>query len=418
MLFDAVLFDLDGTLVATDRFWAPAARTGCRRAFRELGLEREPPGADAWMSIVGSPLTEGLARLFPDLDPAALAVVERECMAEEHRQLDAGGAAPMPGAVALLSEIRAAGLSIGIASNCSAAYLEHMLGPALELGPLVHEARCLDSPGIGNKADMIADLLRTFGTRSAVFVGDRVTDRDAAWENGLPHVHCRFGFAAAGEPTAAEASIEDLGELTRVLRRRRAWLEQVFERAGVLRDLAAAAHPIAVGLTGPPASGKTLFARDAARVFDGHGIPAAAVGLERFRRAAGEPEDVLSPFDLARLEAEVLAPLERGELPADGVDAAADVLLLEGPGLLDPRLRGRLKRVLYLDLADELQLRRAAAQVPPGGDPKGLLELHRHGLPAHRALAERYPPAEHADLILDGSNPLGPVGLDPGPTGG
>ena len=38
--YDAVLFDLDGTLVATDRFWPQAARAGALLAFEELGLER------------------------------------------------------------------------------------------------------------------------------------------------------------------------------------------------------------------------------------------------------------------------------------------------------------------------------------------------------------------------------------------
>ena len=37
--FRAALFDLDGTLIATDRFWIQAARVGARRAFQELGLE-------------------------------------------------------------------------------------------------------------------------------------------------------------------------------------------------------------------------------------------------------------------------------------------------------------------------------------------------------------------------------------------
>ena len=61
--FDSIVFDLDGTLVATDRFWIPAARAGARRAFEELGLERELPSADQWMSMVGYPLEEGFRRV-------------------------------------------------------------------------------------------------------------------------------------------------------------------------------------------------------------------------------------------------------------------------------------------------------------------------------------------------------------------
>jgi len=427
VLHDAVLFDLDGTLVATDRFWIPAARTGARAAFDELGLDREPPSAADWMGIVGDPFERGLERLFPDLDAAQRGVIGRACVAEEHRLLDAGGAAPMPGALELLAGLRASGVRVGVASNCARAYLDHMLGN-VGLGEFVEEARCLDSAGVRSKADMIAQLLDVFDTRSAVFVGDRATDRDAAWGNGLPHVHCDFGFAPSGERVAAEARVEDLGELQRVLARREAWIAGALEDAGVLGSLAAAPAPIAIGVTGGSASGKTLFARDAARVFRMRGVPARAASLDDFLRPPDERGTPPGPdgdhlgfaFDLERLAAELLDPLAAGELAGDGAgdgrsdgrddgrDAEpVDVLVLEGLFLLDPRLRSRLARVVALSVPEELVLRRAAARIAPSGDSAELVRLHRAYLPAQRAFAERFPAARHADLVLDASNPLG-----------
>src|SRR5690349_20809984 len=79
-LFDAVLFDLDGTLVATDRFWVDAARAGARRAFEELGLERAMPTAAEWMGMVGLPLEQAFDALFTDLDPKARAHVFARCV--------------------------------------------------------------------------------------------------------------------------------------------------------------------------------------------------------------------------------------------------------------------------------------------------------------------------------------------------
>lgn len=420
MLYDAILFDLDGTLVATDRFWVPAARTGCRAAFERLGLVRELPSAAAWMSIVGHPFSDGLRTLFPDLSEAERAEVGEACLAEEHRSLAAGGAAPMPGALELLRALRAAGLHLGVASNCAQGYLDHMLAE-LGFGALVDEARCLDSRGVANKADMIADLLATFGTHSAVFVGDRQSDREAAWANGLPHVHCRFGFAPDGEPTAAEAVIEDLGELPSVLERRRAWIEGALEQAGALRALAAAGAPIAVGVTGAPGVGKTLFARDAVAVFRSHGVPARVSALEDFAAPtaaarSASPEDPLGEgYDLVRLERELLAPLAAGSLATgqgadEGAGEAADVVVLEGPFLLDPRLRTRLAVVLHLEAPADVLLRRAAGRLRHGGDPRALADLFQRVLPLHRRFAERYPPERSADLVLDAANPLG---LDP-----
>ena len=177
-LFDAVVFDLDGTLVATDRFWVDAARVGARRAFAELGLERPLPTAAEWMSLVGLPLAQGFARIFPDLPPAARTRVMAACEEEEHRALRAGGAALLPGVAETLDALAHRAVRIGIASNCGRDYLASMMDD-LGLARWASEARCLDSQGVRTKSDMVADILARFGTRAAVMVGDRLGDRDA-----------------------------------------------------------------------------------------------------------------------------------------------------------------------------------------------------------------------------------------------
>ena len=168
--FDAVLFDLDGTLVATDRIWVEAADRGCRRAFRELGLERDPPDGAGWMSLVGLPLDQGFRALFPDLEPEALAVVVERCLEAEREALAAGVAELLPGAREALEDLRRRGVKTAIASNCGGEYLAAMCD-GLGLGALVDEAWCLDSPGVETKADMLRLALERFETRSAVMVG-------------------------------------------------------------------------------------------------------------------------------------------------------------------------------------------------------------------------------------------------------
>jgi len=156
ILFDAVVFDLDGTLVATERFWVEAARTGARRAFADLGLERELPPAEAWLSMVGLPLERGFELVFGDLEPWQRKVLMARCVEEEEAALRNGGAALMDGARELLDGLRARGVKLGIASNCGRGYLASMLQD-LGLARWIHEARCLDSPGVHDKAGMVAD---------------------------------------------------------------------------------------------------------------------------------------------------------------------------------------------------------------------------------------------------------------------
>jgi len=422
-LFDAVLFDLDGTLVATDRFWVEAARAGSRRAFEELGLEHAMPSAQDWMSIVGLGAEEGFARLFPELPPGQRAVIRARCEAEEQDALRSGAAALLPGVEEALTALRARGAKLGIASNCGQDYLDAMLH-GLGLARLVDEARCLDSPGVRSKAGMLADLLDAFGTRAAVMVGDRRGDLDAASENGLPHVHLARGYAPGGEEVPAEASIEGIDELLPCLERRAAWVGGALDRLGLDAD-----GPVALGITGHSGSGKTLFARDCGRVLRARGRAAAVVALDGFLKGGLTGEDLTSTafwavdrplehleqaFDLQALAGEVLGPHARGERVSLRRGAAAievpagAVLVLEGLFLLHPRLRDSLARVIHLDVSEAQSLRRVAGRDARRLGPESLLRVRRHHLPTQRAFDEKVPPREHADLVLDAESALGP----------
>ena len=396
--FDAVLFDLDGTLVATERFWPEAARAGALRAFAELGIERELPSNEEWMSMVGLSLEVGFEQVFGDLDPRARATLMRACLEEEQGALSAGRASMLPGVPQALEELRARGVRLGIASNCRRDYLTAMM-EGVGLARWIEAARCLDSPGIASKAAMLADLLATFDTRSAVMVGDRLVDRDAAWANGLPHVHLSRGYARQGERVECEAAIEGFDQLVPRLARRGTWIEEVLEAL----DLPSVS--CVVGVSGGLASGKTLFARDLARAVARLGRGAAVITLEDYQRpvgsrrsareAWGAPSEgqALFDYDLERLERERLGPHRAG-----GQDAA---LFLEGPLLAHPRLAERLDRLVYLTVSEEVALRRIAGR--DARQPRSELVAFL------RAVDALHPPAERADLLLDGANPLGPL---------
>lgn len=408
--FDAVLFDLDGTLLATDRFWIPAARVGARRAFAELGLERELPEAEDWMALVGLPLDEGFRALFADLEPEQIELIQARCVEEEHFALQAGQAALLPGVRDVLEELRALGVPMGIASNCSQAYLDAALHD-MGLAEFVAEGRCLESPGIRDKAGMIEDLLLTFGTRSAVMVGDRRGDCRAAHANAIPHVHLLSGFAPRGEVVEAEAEIRDFLELLPRLRGRARWID------GALEALGAFAGPRVLGVTGRSGSGKTLFARDAARRLEAHGRPALAVSMDAYLREGGPLErGELAPhehleaaWDVEALVEDLLEPLAAGRAGRGTVEVPAGAtVVLEGLFLAHPRLRARLDRLLHLDVPEEVCLRRVAARELPLGGQEELERTRRRFLPAQVAFEAAYPPAERADLVLDGTLLLGP----------
>lgn len=268
--FDTVLFDLDGTLVATDRFWPDAARAGTLEVFRARGIERPIPSAGEWMAMVGLPMDEAFAATFSDLDEGTRGALIESCAAKEKTLLQRGQAAVLDGVPGVLDELKAKGVRLGVASNCGEDYLGSMM-VGLGLGQWIDEARCLASPGIRTKAEMIADLLDTFGSRSSVMVGDRRGDRDAAWANGLPHVHIPRGYGGMSETVEAEVSLDGIDELLDVLGERGRVLSRVTSVVGVAKTVA---------VTGMPFAGRQLFAADLRRFLASEGSEAAVIVAE------------------------------------------------------------------------------------------------------------------------------------------
>ncbi len=364
--FNAVIFDLDGTLVATDRYWPVAAQAGARRAFQELGLSRPLPSDAQWMSLVGGALTDGFARLLPDLTSGQREHVQMRCVEVEHELLAQGRAAFLPGVEETLELLSAQGLRLGVASNCSGRYLDLVMGD-LKLDRWIDEARCLDSPRVRDKADMIEDLLAVFDTRSAVMVGDREGDRDAAWANALPHVHISAGYAAGREEVRAEANLASMDELP-------ALLAQRGEDLGHLADqlVPPGADSVVIGISGDLAAGKTLLASDLAAVL----------------RQRGQACEVL------RL-GESLGPAE-----------SPGVRILVGPRLLDPNTRHLCHKHVYLSVPETVSLERVRGR---DGRTQGLGPVERavqETLPDQIRWKAQHSPERVADRVLDGQNPL------------
>ena len=417
--FDAVLFDLDGTLVATERYWPDAAREACLEVFPRLGLQREIPPPAVWMNMVGLPLVDSFDEVFADLEPDLRGQILEACVVREHALLARGQAALLNGVEATLTELRGAGVRLGIASNCSQDYLDVMLGE-VGLGKWIEEGRCLESRGVLNKADMVEDLLLTFGTRSAVMVGDRAGDRNAAWANGLPHVHVDRGYAFAPERVEAEAVLDGMDQLVPRLREREAWLDKILaelepQPGGVL------------GITGRSAAGKTLMGRDLARRLEFAGQRAVCVSMDDFERsdeqkarrapARSAEQHLAYAFDLETLQQEVLRPHREGAGVAfvlrrlDGAEQFIQVprdavLVLDGLFLAHPDVRGDIDRLLHLVVSDEVILRRVVGRDGRLSGVSAVDRVRREYLPTQREFEQLFAPREVADLVVIADNPI------------
>jgi phosphoglycolate phosphatase-like HAD superfamily hydrolase len=121
-----------------------------------------------------------------------------------------------PGTREMLVGLRTAGVRIALASNCRMRYFRAVC-EGQRLTELVDWAFCLDSPGVNDKNDMVAQAIAAAGgTRRAVVIGDREVDAAAAAHHGLPFVQRRSGYQPSEFPHPG-LSLQDWPELWTIL---------------------------------------------------------------------------------------------------------------------------------------------------------------------------------------------------------
>jgi phosphoglycolate phosphatase-like HAD superfamily hydrolase len=212
---DLVIFDVDGTLLATDAFWLEIGRQSVAGVFERHAIAHELPPARRFLDAIGLPMAEFWQFVLPEDAHALVDEVEAEAQKLEERAFARGMGAMYPGARQLLDDLHHAGRFLGLASNCGQRYLDGFVS-AFELDGVVDVARCVDSPGIASKAEMISDIMLSTGAESAIMVGDRDNDREAARANGIPFALFTGGFQST-EPAAGDRVVASYGELRDLL---------------------------------------------------------------------------------------------------------------------------------------------------------------------------------------------------------
>jgi sugar-phosphatase len=108
--FAGVLFDMDGTLVDSDA----AVERSWRAWAREYGVDAEQVLA----VMPGHPAADTVARMRPDLDPAAVEAAGRAQLEREYLDLD--GVVATPGALALVAELDRTGRPWAVVTSADA----------------------------------------------------------------------------------------------------------------------------------------------------------------------------------------------------------------------------------------------------------------------------------------------------------
>lgn len=203
---EAVLFDLDGTLIDSTE-----AIVGCFfHACDALGLAR-PPRA-AVVNSIGRPLEDQFALLTPEASPEECAAVYRE----RYARVACGQTDLLPGARESLARLDAAGLGLGFATSKRRVFAEMILA---HLGVLDYfRARIGPEDVTRPKPDpeavsRAAAILET-PPEAVYFVGDTHYDIEAGHAAGVRCLAVTTGYASRAELEALgpEAVYDSLDE--------------------------------------------------------------------------------------------------------------------------------------------------------------------------------------------------------------
>lgn len=205
MRFDAILFDIDGTLWDSCEAVRASWQLSLRRRYGCFGS----PSLEQVRSIMGLTPDEIAQTLFSRFGPHAREVFDA-LSEDECAYIAVHGAELYPGVAEGLRALSAR-YPLFLVSNCQRGYIDALYA-STGFAPLFADARCAGVTGL-DKAGNLCALLRERGLQNAVFVGDTVGDEQAARAAGCRFVHAAYGFGTAEAPDGVIGRFDALAAL-------------------------------------------------------------------------------------------------------------------------------------------------------------------------------------------------------------
>jgi phosphoglycolate phosphatase len=205
MRYDAVIFDIDGTLwdasAASAEGWtAGLAGAGVRRRITPEQIR----------SVTGNPYDKCVDILLPGFRAKHPALVEK-LQDEEEAAIKARGGDFYDGAVTGIRELER-DFKLFLVSNCQEWYLELFLRVS-GLRDAFAGFDCHGRAGL-SKDRMLAGLKSRYSLKAPVYVGDTAGDETAARLAGIEFVRVTWGF---GGPAGESTTVSSFGELVEFL---------------------------------------------------------------------------------------------------------------------------------------------------------------------------------------------------------
>ena len=214
-MIQSVIFDMDGTLFQTDTI-LEIALDDTFEHLRTLGKWHTTTPIDTYREIMGVPLPVVWETLLPTHSREERESTDAYFLKSLLGAISNGEGALYPHVNEVLQFIKEKGCSIYIASNGLTNYLEAIVSH-YNLEYWVTETFSIQQIKSNNKSDLVQSIIKKYGITNGAVIGDRLSDINAAKDNGLLAIGCNFDFAQEDELAQADLVIDDLLALKTVL---------------------------------------------------------------------------------------------------------------------------------------------------------------------------------------------------------
>lgn len=204
MNYEALLFDLDGTMWdATEQI-----RESWNLAIKDFPeLENRVITKEDLQRVMGLPMDEIAAKLFPELSVERQLEVLEACCQVENAYLTEHGGVLFPKLEETLEQLSKK-YKLMIVSNGQAGYIQAFLN-AHHLGKYFTDVQNWGDNQVP-KGENIKVVMERNGISRAAYVGDTQGDANAAKLAGIDFIYARYGF---GNVLEYEKAIDEFGEL-------------------------------------------------------------------------------------------------------------------------------------------------------------------------------------------------------------
>lgn len=205
MLYDSIIFDVDGTLWDS----TPVVAKAYNKVFEVEG-EEVRVDADRLKQLFGKPMDVIFQEIFPEKSPEECHRLGSACEEYENEMLleESGYVYPeVKETIKKLSEK----YRMFIVSNCQIGYIDLVM-KACGITDMIEGHLCFGQTQT-SKGQTMLRIMKEYDLKAPVYVGDIQGDADACAEAGIPIIWAKYGFGTVKQPEHTIEAFKDLADL-------------------------------------------------------------------------------------------------------------------------------------------------------------------------------------------------------------